>query len=140
MKIVMENNIISLIKDNEEIINISEDSIVEYTGIYYKEINDIVDVVKIETSFIGRVDCVKYNQNCEGFQGIYIVPLFIWDKLKSEWKKIINYKEPHSKYFHYPHLLKLSEYIYLENDLDYLITCKNRSLSEFKNITNSFLI
>ena len=139
MEIITQNNNRILIKSNKENININDGSIIEYTGIYYKIINDIVDIVKIETTFIGSVKCVK-SRHDTGIEGIYIKPLYIWDIINSEWRKIINYKEPETKYFYYPHLLKLPKYIYKQYDLDFLDTCTNKYLDQFSNITKTFVL
>lgn len=76
-----------LIKENVEI-DISNDCIVQY---------------KVSNTFIGRIECPKIIDSKT--VGIYIRPLFI--RKDSEWYKIINYKEPTTKYFLYPHLLIL---------------------------------
>jgi len=52
MKIEWELNNRILIKDNDEKVNISDGQIIQYTGIYYKTINNIIDLVEIETTFI----------------------------------------------------------------------------------------
>ena len=50
MQIVLEaNNNRLLIKDNVERVNINNGDIIEYTGIYYKTINDII---RIYTFFV----------------------------------------------------------------------------------------
>ena len=53
MQIIINNNKRILIKNNNDKININNGNIIEYTGIYYKTINDIVNTVEIETKFIG---------------------------------------------------------------------------------------
>ena len=108
MKMVMKNGNRVLIKDNpmEEII-INDGEIIKYTGIYHKTINDIVRIVKIETTFIGKVVCEKYRHT-DGILGIYVEPLFIFNIMYDEWNKIINYKQPYGNYFLYPHLLLAS--------------------------------
>jgi hypothetical protein len=146
MKIVVENihTVVSkrvLINDNEQRIDISDDSIIQYTGIYYKEMNDIVNRIEIETTFIGIVEGEKFNLNSGGIKGIYVKPLYIWDLINSEWKKIINYKKPTTKYFFYPHLLCLPDHTYGGNKpLYFLHTCENTNLVEFSNIINTFQI
>ena len=144
MKMVRQgyNNRI-LIKNNEERVDISDNAIVEYTGIYYNKINNTEETNEIKTTFIGSIQCEKYrhNENVDGFEGIYITPIYVWDKIGCEWCKIINYKPPQTKYFYYPHLLKLPEYICsTPYELNFLDTCKNRSLNEFTNIITPFLI
>ena len=104
----MKNGNRVLIKDNpmEEIIS-NDGEIIKYTGIYHKTINDIVRIVKIETTFIGKVVCEKYRHT-DGILGIYVEPLFIFNIMYDEWNKIINYKQPYGNYFLYPHLLLAS--------------------------------
>jgi hypothetical protein len=136
MKIVEINNNIILKKNNNEEVSLNNNDIVEYTGIYYKTINDIVETVEIETTFIGTIESVKYR-NTVGIIGVYIRPLYIWDILNSVWKKINNYKPPMKKNFLYPHLLILPEYNYYYS-IKYLHSCKNRSLEDFNNITDIF--
>ena len=85
MKIIGDNNLNNriLIKDNNEEINVSNNEIIKYNGIYYNDSNEI------ETKFIGIIECCKYRHDI-GIIGIYIVPLFIF--YNNEWFKIINYK------------------------------------------------
>jgi hypothetical protein len=140
MIIIIENNNRILIKDNKEKININDGSIIQYTGIYYKIINDIIEMVKIETTFIGSVECDKYI-HYSGICGIYVKPLYIWDKINNEWKKIINYKPPTNKYFLYPHLLIIPTHLnYGSYQLYFLDTCINKSLDEFINITTTITL
>jgi hypothetical protein len=145
MKIFIQNNKRILLKDinkevgeniNEEI-DVSNGQIIEYTGIYYKEINDIVDIVEIETTFIGIIQEHKANHN-DGIIGIYVKPLYIWSKINGEWYKIVNMKLPDKKYFLYPHLLILPHHYYNYHPLYYLHTCYNTTLDEFKDITKTF--
>jgi hypothetical protein len=136
MKIIIENQKRILIKDNEEEVNINDGDIIQYTGIYYKLINDIVEMVEIEITFVGIVDGDKGSHH-NGTEGIYVKPLYIWNKMKSEWNKIINLEPPKSKYFFYPHLLMLPQYSSYSFPLYYLHTCENRSLSEYLNITKT---
>jgi hypothetical protein len=138
MRIEREHKNLILIKENGERVDINDGAIIEYTGIYYKKRNDVLERDKIETKFIGRIECEKYAQNAGGTHGIYVNPLYIWDHTENEWKQIINYKFPQTKYFLYPHLLTLPEYIYNDYALDFLHTCKNADLNEFTNIKNTF--
>jgi len=140
MKIELELNNRILIKDNNEKVNINDGQIIQYTGIYYKPINDIVDIIEIETTFIGVIICEKYRFE-SGIIGIYLEPLYIWDKLNSEWNKIINYENyPKHKYSLYPHLLILSKYFYHFHPLYFLHTCENKTLNEFNNINKTFTL
>jgi len=137
MKIIIKNNCRILVKDNGNEVNINDGDVVEYNGIYYKYIeNEIANVFGIETAFVGIVESERSNQ--DGFQGIYIKPLYIWSIVGREWMKINDYKFPNQKYFLYPHLLMLPETHYHFRPLYFLHTCKNRALSDFNNITKEF--
>lgn len=140
MIILLKNSNRILIKENGTEVNINDGTIIEYTGIYYKTINDIVKIVKIETTFIGIVEGCRSKYDT-GIEGIYLKPLYILDLMNNEWYKIVNLDPPKTKYFIYPHLLMLSQHntypsgyypLYLLN------TCKNESLDKFINIQKSF--
>ena len=137
MIIDLKFNIRILLKDNDEKVNISDNQIVQYTGIYYKNINSIVDFVEIQTIFIGKVLSDRYRYDT-GITGIYLEPLYIWDIQNNEWNKIIDYKPPEKKYFFYPHLLLLQNYYYNFHPLYFLETCENKKLEDFNNITKTF--
>lgn len=124
------------IGDNEKI-NISDNSIIQYTGIYYKKIDEIVDIVTIETIFVGKIETSRGNY-INGTTGIYVEPLFIWDFINSEWLKISNYKKPTNKYFLYPHLLLLPNEHYHYKPLYFLHTCQNIDIENFKDINKIF--
>jgi len=124
-------------KDNNNLVNISDGDIIKYTGIYYKKIDDIIEHVEIETSFIGKIDCEK-SRHDEGIMGIYVNPLYIYDIVGQKWRKIINYKLPSHKYFLYPHLLLLPNKYYHYKSIYKLKTCENVNLSDFQNITDTF--
>jgi hypothetical protein len=138
--IIIKNNNRILIKENDTEVNINDGDIIQYTGNYYKTINDIVKMVKIETTFIGVVETCRSRYET-GVEGIYVKPLYIWDIENSEWYKIINLNPPTTKYFLYPHLLMLSQHdcypscCYLIFSLN---TCENKSLNEFINIQKTF--
>ena len=132
MEIIIKNNEHLLIKDNNELVNISDNCIIEYTGIYYKTLNDITE--EIETTFIGSIECKRITDY--EIIGIYINPLYILHE--NEWKKIANYKLPENKYFLYPHLLILPKYHYHYKPLYFLHTCKNNFLYNFRHITETF--
>jgi len=140
MPITIKNNSRTLIKENGTEVNINDGDIIQYNGIYYKTVNDIVKMVKIETIFIGVVETCRYKFDT-GIIGIYVKPLYIWDILNSEWYKIVNLQPPKTKYFLYPHLLMESEkncYLSAYNPLYLLNTCKNKSLDKFVNIQTTF--
>jgi hypothetical protein len=141
MQIIVEaNNNRVLIKDNDEKVNINNGDIIEYTGIYYKTINDIVSTVEIQTSFIGSVDFSRSTTDT-GIEGIYVKPLYIQDNIRHEWNKIVNYKPREDMSFlYYPHLLLLPG-VYHENfPLYFLHTCKNKRLGDYIHIRKCFAL
>ena len=131
-----------LINDSNTKINISNDKILKYTGVYYKIINNEDPyerkIEKIITKFVGRVDSQKYRYH-QGVTGIYITPLFIY--IDDEWNKITDFKICY-KYFWYPHLLALPEtnLNYACYALYYLDTIEPVDLNEFQHITNKFIL
>jgi hypothetical protein len=137
MEIYLEKDKRVLKKDNNNLVNISDGDIISYTGIYYKKINEILDYVDIETSFIGKIECVKSRLE-DGIMGFYVNPLYIYDIIGSKWRKIINYKPPRQKYFSYPHLLLLPDKYYHYKPIYKLESCKNVDLNDFSNITDTF--
>ena len=138
MEIIYRDNNRILLKDSKEEININDNHIISYTGIYYKSSNEIAPMTEIQTSFIGIIECDKYRYD-EGITGIYVKPLYIWDKIMYEWKKIINYENPKKKYFYYPHLLSLPK-LYSTDFLPIcnLNTCINVDLKDYENIDKTF--
>ena len=132
MQIITRNNQRILIKDNNEEVLIEDGSIIQYTGIYYKTINDIV-----ETSFIGEVETCRYRHDT-GITGIYVKPLYIFNIMKDEWYKIIDYTPPNKKYFLYPHLLMLPDTDYNYHPLYFLHTCENHQPFDKRFIQNEF--
>lgn len=134
MKIIVNNKGRYLIKNNNEKININNKQIIQYTGIYYKNINDIFNTLYIETTFIGIIESERYRYD-SGITGIYIRPLYIL--LDGEWYKIYNFKNPEQKYFSYPHLLMLPNYNYTYKPLYYFHTCINVSLDDFTNVNKT---
>ena len=134
MEIKKYNNKRILIKENLDIINISANEIIEYTGIFYKKnINLLYSYDEIETKFIGKIDCDRFRFDT-GITGIYINPLLIWDIHSNEWLKIINYKFPSQKYFLYPHLIMLPNTYYHYKPLYFMDTCINKNINEYKHI------
>lgn len=138
--IINNNNSRVLIKENGTEVNVNDGDIIQYTGIYYKTIRDIVETVKIETGFIGVIEACKYTHD-NGIMGIYVKPLYIWDMMNSEWYKLVNLNPPRQKYFLYPHLLMMFKYNYypsVYNPLYFLDTCENKSLDKFVNVKKTF--
>ena len=117
--------------DNDKV-NINDGAIIQYSGIYY-------NIDKIKTDFIGMVQTSKERHN-EGIMGIYVKPLYIWDKFNVQWYKIINLSPPSYKYFLYPHFLAVEGVYCSHYPIFTLHTCKNRSLDEFADITKTFTL
>lgn len=137
MKIVNVGSDYVLIKNNLEEVCVNVGNTIQYQGIYHKLINDIEKMVKIETTFIGIIEYHKYRHD-QGTIGIYVKPLYIWNKLREQWNKIINYKQPTQKYFLYPHLLMVDNKFGQFEGLHNLDTCESKSLDDFPCITQLF--
>jgi len=132
-----DNNRI-LLNDNLEEINISDNNIIQYTGYYYKLVNDIVKYAKIKTIFIGIIESERYNYET-GINGIYVKLLYIWSDIDSDWF-CVKYEEPLTKYFLYPHLLSLPYLNENKNPLYFLNTCKNINIEDFTDITKEYFL
>lgn len=133
MQIIIKNNTRILIKENKDELDISDGTIIEYTGIHYKPKLDginIYDIDECEARFIGKIETNRGDS--DGITGIYVVPLYMWNL---EWIKIVNYEPPKNKYFLYPHLLMLPDKYYHHQPLYFLHTCEKSDLNEFTNIT-----
>lgn len=139
MRIILEaNNNRVLIKDTGEKVNINNGDIIEYTGIYYKTINDIVAMVEIRAAFIGAIDFAKITSN-DCIEGIYIKPLYIRDNIRKEWNKIVNFKPREDiSMLYYPHLLLLPDLYHAHFPLYFLHTCKNKRLEDYTHICKCF--
>ena len=142
MQIIMKNGRRILLKeqnneyDNE--INIDDGDIIQYQGIYYKEIQTHAHIEQIQTMFVGKV--CQYRSDTTGFTGIYVEPLYIYDAVHNQWKKIMNYEKPNTYYFSYPHLLMLPEKEYRHLPLYFLHTCSNVELHDFYHFTEEFYL
>ena len=111
-----EHNRTLKIEDKHDV-NISNNVIIQYTGILYKK-NE-----KIETLFIGTIESVRFHRDV-GNVGIYVMPLYVWHK-------IINLQPPKNKYFLYPHLLiDPACYIQYYQPLHFLDTVVNIKISD----------
>lgn len=132
MKITFDLNTRTLVKDDNTTHTINDGSIVKYTGMYYQTNSGNIIPIQTETLFIGKIHCHRYRYN-EGITGVYIHPLYIY--YNDKWYKIINYKDPYTKYFYYPHLLMLPNTYYNFQPLYYLHTLENISLYEFEKNT-----
>jgi hypothetical protein len=135
-----DGNLILYKKDeNNVLVEINNGSIVKYTGILYKKIKNSQEHFKIETEFIGRIEEYKSNHE-NGYEGIFIAPLFIYNSFFNQWKRIINYSPPKygNKYFFYPHLLMLPDFHSNHYPLYYLETCENVNLKDYEDINETF--
>jgi hypothetical protein len=135
MHIIIKNDRRILIKDNNEELDISDGTIIEYTGMNYKPKLDginIYDIDECETKFIGKIETNRGDS--DGITGIYVVPLYMWNL---EWIKISNYQPPKNKYFLYPHLLMLPDKYYHYYPLYFLHTCETVTLDKVNNITST---
>jgi hypothetical protein len=109
MNIIVNNNKRLLIKENNDIIDISDEKIIKYTGMYYLKNDITIEINKIKTKFIGKIESEKYHHEL-GTYGVYIKPLYIWKTKKQKWFKISHYNEPaYKSYFYYPHLLQIPD-------------------------------
>jgi len=138
MQIIMQNARRVLIKKNDRKVNVDNGDILQYQGIYYKEVNDIQKYAPIQTMFIGKV--CEYRADTSGITGIYVEPLYIHDAIQNQWKKIMNYEIPTTHYFSYPHILMLPGKEYRHLPLYFLDTCKNVNLHDFYHFTEEFYL
>lgn len=140
MKIILDRHTKRILKKyNGDQVNINNGDIIQYTGIYYKTINDIVKMVEIETDFVGLVDFGKTTNDVH-FTGIYVKPLYIRDQIKNEWNKIVSFTpRTDESFLYYPHLLVLPE---TPSDngipLEFLHTCENVKLDAFVGVYKCF--
>jgi hypothetical protein len=119
------NKRILKIPDKKDI-DISNNVVIQYTGILYKK-NE-----RIETLFIGNIESVRFHFDV-GNVGIYVMPLYVWHN--DEWYKIINLQPPKNKYFIYPHLLITPEcYIQYHMPLYFLNTVEDINISDIGEI------
>ena len=88
---------------------------------------------EIENTFVGIVE--TYRADISGPTGIYVAPLYMYEKETDEWLKIENYEKPIKKYFLYPHLLMLPGKYYHYKPLYFLHTCENIDINDFSNVT-----
>jgi hypothetical protein len=139
MNLINKNKILTLIKDSKEELDVSVGTIVEYRGIYYKNVNDLSNLTEVETKFIGKVVSENYSFDI-GYIGIYIEPLYILNPTDKQWNIILNYEPPQKKYFLYPHLLMLPFAYYHFNPLYFLHTIETRKLEDYSNITDTFCL
>lgn len=139
MQISIRNEHRVIIKKNDNVqVNIDNGAIIQYKGIYYKEINDIQTYAHIETMFVGKV--CEYRSDADDITGIYVEPQYIHDAINNQWKKIMNYEKPTTHYFSYPHLLMLPGKEYRHLPLYFLHTCRNVELHDFYQFTDEFYL
>jgi len=140
MKIIVDANKNRILQqDNGENVNINNGDIIEYTGIYYKTINEIVKMVQIETTFIGSITWGRTTDDIN-FTGIYVNPLYIRDNIRNEWNKVVSFKpRTEESFLYYPHLLLLPDPHWHEGfPLYFLDTCTNVNLDNFSHIYKCF--
>ena len=140
MKIILDANKKRILQqDNGENVNINNGDIIQYTGIYYKTINEIVTMVQIETTFIGSVNFGRTINDID-FTGIYVTPLYIRDNINNEWNKVVNFNpRTDDSFLYYPHLLLLADPHWHEGfPLYFLHTCINAKLDNFLHIYKCF--
>lgn len=153
MEIIIDENIQHILKKEDgTYVNVGNGMYVQYTGIHYAsessrnslESNPYwyqnpflpKDITAIERKFIGKV--ITYRSNFERIQGIYVLPLYVWEE---EWNKIANIKEPGSqKYFYYPHLQMIPGETYYHLPLYFLHTFENVDIHRFEHITKPFYL
>ena len=134
MKIILREGKRILIQDDGKEVDISDMSIIEYTGIYYSNRTEFDhNVEETEKLFIGIVECERSRYD-EGIQGIYLRPMYLWNQEIKKWQRIANYTPPSSKYFLYPHLLMLPEQYYHYRPLYFLHTCKAWNREEYDDL------
>ena len=139
MEISIRNEHRVIIKKRDYVqVNVDDGAIIQYKGIYYKEINDIQTHAHIETMFVGKVS--QCRGDTDGITGIYVEPLYIHDAIHNQWKKIMNYEKPTTHYFSYPHLLMLPGKEYRHLPLYFLHTCINVELHDFYHFTDEFYL
>jgi hypothetical protein len=156
MEIVIDINRQRILKkeDGTEV-NVGDGSYVQYTGIHYDSESSRnsseskpywyqnaflpQDVKAIERKFIGKV--ITYRSYYEVIQGIYVLPLYIWDDVLQEWNKIANIKEPgYQKYFYYPHLQMIPGEVYHHLPLYFLQTFENVDINYYQEIKKPFYL
>jgi hypothetical protein len=136
MQIIMRNDNRILIKSDYTSVNINDDNIVQYTGIYYRNVKNPPNMIEIKTLFIGIVLTDRYEDRF--ITGIYIKPLYMF--YNDVWNKIADYIPPVNKYFLYPHLLLLGNIYYSYRPLYFLDSVEKTSLTQFEHITQTIML
>jgi hypothetical protein len=137
MQLFKINNTLTLHKENGQLVKVDEGNIIKYTARYYNDTSNLQDFTYTPTQFIGIVSNYRFNQD-EGYTGIYVRPLYVWNKNESDWNKIINLpRYPPHKYFVYPHLLMLPEFYYCFHPLPFLHTCENVLLKDYTHVVRT---
>lgn len=132
MRIVQKENHRILIKDDATVVDISDGHIIKYMGIYYTPKNKYYEIHEEETYFIGKIETQRANET--EITGIYVVPLYLWNKKTFEWIKITNYEPPKNKYFLYPHLLMLPYRTCHYQPIYLMETCETANLNDYEKI------
>ena len=136
MQIIMRNENRILIKRDYTSVNINDDNIVQYTGIYYRNVKNPPNMIEIKTSFIGIVVTDRYEDRC--ITGIYIKPMYVF--YNDVWNKIVDYIPPVNKYFLYPHLLMMNNIYYNYRPLYFLDSVEKPSITQFEDITQTITL
>jgi hypothetical protein len=151
--IIDENRQRILIKEDGNYVNVGDGMYVQYTGIHYAsessrnslesdpywyQNQSPEDITAIERKFIGKV--ITYLSYYSVIQGIYVLPLYIWDDVLQEWNKIANINEPRQKYFYYPHLQMIPGETYIHLPIYFLHTFENVDINRYQEITKPFYL
>jgi hypothetical protein len=136
MQIIIRNANRILIKSDYTTVNINDDNIVQYTGIYYRNVKSPPNMIEIKTSFVGIIVADRYQDRC--VTGIYIKPLYVF--YNDVWNKIADYVPPVNKYFLYPHLLMSNNNYYSYRPLYFLDSIEKTSISQFEHITQTIML
>jgi hypothetical protein len=136
MHIAIRNENRILIKKDYTTVNINDDNIVQYTGIYYKNVKNPPNMIEIKTTFIGIIVADRYEDR--SVTGIYIKPLYVF--YNDVWNKIVDYPPPENKYFLYPHLLMIDNKHYNYRPLYFLDSVEKSSVTQFEDITQTIML
>ena len=129
---ILKLNTILLVKDENTILELSNNNYIKYLGIHY------TDQAKVKTYFIGKYVSYKSVFTYQNeIIGVYIRPHYIY--LNNEWFKIINYQDlkNENKQILYPHLITICSYYSEFNPLPYAYSielCSNLNEIDELNI------
>jgi len=133
MQLLKLQNQLTLRKETGELVKVDQGHIIKYIGRFYNK----TETSYVVTEFIGIIDNYRFNQD-EGYTGIYVRPLYVWNNTEGDWNKLINVRKyPEQKYFLYPHLLMLPDCYYHFQPLYFLHSCDNISLKDYTHIVRT---